>query len=78
MKVISVMNGKKSIVLIPENEVEEAMLKSIGNGAEVRLIIPGSNTQILDTTISKGLLIQEVTTKKENTEIINNEQNGKN
>ena len=74
MKVISVMNGKKSIVLIPENEVEEAMLKSIGNGAEVSLIIPGSNTQILDTTISKGLLIQEVTTKKENTEIITNKQ----
>lgn len=74
MKVISVLNGKKSIVLIPENEVEEAMLKSIGNGAEVSLIIPGSNTQILDTTISKGLLIQEATTKKENAEIIINKQ----
>lgn len=59
MKAMSTINGKVSIILIPEHEGDEYIIKMLAKGATITGISPGSNTQVLETPVSKGLLIQE-------------------
>lgn len=56
MKVEVLMNGTTKIVLIPENDIEIAILANIAkNDVEATAII--QHTQILDKVIQDGLVI---------------------
>lgn len=50
------MNGTTKIVIIPENEIEIAIVKSIAAGGVDATIIT-QHTQILDKVIQDGLVI---------------------
>lgn len=54
MKVTTVLNGKISMVLVPENQMEEEIVKQL-NGGKVQLI--AQNMNILGNSITGGLLI---------------------
>lgn len=54
MKVTTVLNGKISMVLVPENQMEEEIVKQL-NGGKVQLI--AQNMNILGNNITGGLLI---------------------
>jgi hypothetical protein len=56
MRVEILMNGTTKLVVIPENEVEIAILKSIAAGGIEGTIIQ-NHTQILDKVIQDGLVI---------------------
>lgn len=56
MRVEILMNGTTKIVIIPENEIEIAIVKSIAAGGVDATIIT-QHTQILDKVIQDGLVI---------------------
>ena len=56
MRVEVLMNGTTKIVLIPENEIEVAIVKSVAAGGVDATIIT-QHTQILDKVIQDGLVI---------------------
>ena len=56
MKVELIMNGTTKIVLIPENDIEIAILSSVAKGDVVATNI-SQHTQILDKVIQDGLVI---------------------
>jgi hypothetical protein len=56
MRVEVLMNGTTKIVLIPENEIEVAIVKSVAAGGVDASIIT-QHTQILDKVIQDGLVI---------------------
>jgi hypothetical protein len=56
MKVEILMNGTVKIVLIPENEIETAIVKQIAVGGVDATVIT-QHTQILDKVIQDGLVI---------------------
>lgn len=56
MRVEILMNGTTKLVVIPENEVEVAILKSIAAGGIEGTVIQ-NHTQILDKVIQDGLVI---------------------
>ena len=55
IKGITISNGKLRLVLIPENDIDEATLKSI-DGATCKLIT--ENLRVFDQTVSKGIVIE--------------------
>jgi hypothetical protein len=56
MRVEVLLNGTTKLVLIPENEIEIAILKNISAGGVDATIIQ-NHTQILDKVIQDGLVI---------------------
>jgi hypothetical protein len=69
MKVEVLLNGTTKIVLIPENEIEIAILKSVAaGGVEATLIT--QHTQILDKIILDGLVIMPKVERKEGMKVI--------
>lgn len=56
MRVEVLMNGTIKIVLIPENEIETAIVKQVAAGGVDATIIT-QHTQILDKVIQDGLVI---------------------
>lgn len=56
MRVEILMNGTTKIVLIPENDIETAIVKTIAAGGVDATIIT-QHTQILDKVIQDGLVI---------------------
>lgn len=56
MRVEVLLNGTTKIVLIPENEIEAAILKNTAAGGVDATIIT-QHTQILDKVIQDGLVI---------------------
>jgi len=59
MKVEVLINGTTKIVLIPENEIEVAIIKAIVANGHVDAISITQPTQILDKVIQDGLVISE-------------------
>ena len=57
MKVEVILNGTSKLVLIPENDIERAVLNEIGK-ADVDATIIANHTQILDKIIQDGLVIK--------------------
>jgi hypothetical protein len=62
MKSITVLNGKISLVLTPENAMEEEIIKQL-NGGEAKLIAGSIN--ILGQSVTGGLLISSDVTIEE-------------
>jgi hypothetical protein len=56
MKVEVLLNGTTKIVLIPENDIEKAILESIAKN-EVQAYGINQHTQILDKVVIDGLVI---------------------
>lgn len=56
MRVEVLLNGTTKLVLIPENEIETAILKGIAAGGVDATVIQ-NHTQILDKVIQDGLVI---------------------
>lgn len=56
MKVEVLLNGTTKLVLVPENDIEVAILKTIAAGGVDASIIT-QHTQILDKVIQDGLVI---------------------
>jgi hypothetical protein len=56
MKVEILMNGTTKIVLIPENDIEIAILANVAKG-DVEATSINQHTQILDKIIQEGLVI---------------------
>ena len=56
MKVEILMNGTTKIVLLPENEIEKAILDSISKN-EVDAMMIKQQTHILDKVIQEALVI---------------------
>lgn len=56
MRVEVLLNGTTKIVLIPETEIEAAIIKSVAAGGVDATIIT-QHTQILDKVIQDGLVI---------------------
>jgi hypothetical protein len=77
MKVEVLLNGTTKIVLIPENDIEIAILKSVAAGGVDATSI-SQHTQILDKIIQDGLVISPQKTEvktdanKGVTEVIDN------
>jgi hypothetical protein len=57
MKVEVILNGTSKLVLIPENDIERAVLGEIGK-AEIDATLIANHTQILDKVIQDGLVIK--------------------
>lgn len=55
MKVTAIVNGKVSLVLVPETKVEEEVLKTLNGGVKVQII--AQNVNILQNSVGGGLLI---------------------
>lgn len=64
MKVEVLMNGTTKIVLVPENEIEVAILKTVAAGGVDATAI-AQHTQILDKVIQDGLVISPKKEKKD-------------
>ena len=63
MKVTLIVNGKNKIILIPENDFDRAMIKALkSNDLQATEII--QQTQIMDETITEGLMIETKKTLK--------------
>ena len=56
MRVEILMNGTKKLVIVPEDDIEVAILKQIAAGGVEATIIT-QHTQILDKVIQDGLVI---------------------
>lgn len=56
MRVELLLNGTTKIVLIPENEIETAILSNVSKG-DVEATMIAQHTQILDKIIQDGLVI---------------------
>jgi hypothetical protein len=56
MKVEVLMNGTTKIVLIPENDIEKAILDGVGKG-DIQATSISQHTQILDKVVQDGLVI---------------------
>lgn len=56
MKVEILMNGSTKIVLLPENEIEKAILENMGK-SEVDTLMIKQQTHILDKVIQEALVI---------------------
>jgi hypothetical protein len=56
MRVDVIMNGTKKLVIIPEDDIEVAILKQIAAGGVDATLIQ-NHTQILDKVIQDGLVI---------------------
>lgn len=56
MKVEVLMNGTTKIVLIPENDIETAILNNISKN-DVQATSITQHTQILDKVVQEGLVI---------------------
>lgn len=56
MRVEMIMNGTTKIVLIPENDIEIAILANVAKG-DVEATSISQHTQILDKVIQDGLVI---------------------
>jgi hypothetical protein len=56
MKVEVLLNGTTKIVLIPENEIEIAIINGVAKGGVEATVIT-QHTQILDKVIQDGLVI---------------------
>ena len=63
MKVEVLMNGTTKIVLIPENEIETAILNNISKN-DVQATSITQHTQILDKVIQEGLVISPKVTRE--------------
>jgi hypothetical protein len=63
MKVEVLMNGTTKIVLIPENEIETAILNNISKN-DVQATSITQHTQILDKIIQEGLVISPKVTRE--------------
>ena len=63
MKVEVLMNGTTKIVLIPENDIEVAILSNIGKN-DVQATNITQHTQILDKVIQEGLVISPKVTRE--------------
>jgi hypothetical protein len=64
MKVEVLMNGTTKIVLIPENDIEIAILSNIGKN-DVQATSITQHTQILDKVIQEGLVISPKITREQ-------------
>ena len=77
MRVEVLLNGTTKIVLIPENDIEIAILKSVAAGGVDATSI-SQHTQILDKVIQDGLVISPQKTEVKSdankgvTEVIDN------
>jgi hypothetical protein len=56
MKVEILLNGTTKIVLIPENDIEKAILDNVGKN-EVMATTISQHTAILDKVVQEGLVI---------------------
>ena len=56
MKVEILLNGTTKIVLIPENDIEKAILDNVGKN-EVMATTISQHTAILDKVVQEGLII---------------------
>lgn len=63
MKVEVLMNGTTKIVLIPENDIETAILNNISKN-DVQATSITQHTQILDKIIQEGLVISPKVTRE--------------
>ena len=63
MRVEVLMNGTTKIVLIPENEIETAILNNISKN-DVQATSITQHTQILDKIIQEGLVISPKVTRE--------------
>jgi len=69
MKVEVLLNGTTKIVLIPENEIEIAILANVAKG-DVEATLITQHTQILDKIILDGLVIMPKVERKEGIKVI--------
>ncbi len=69
MKVEILMNGTTKIVLIPENDIEIAILANIAKG-DVEATLITQHTQILDKIILDGLVVMPRVERKEGIKVI--------
>lgn len=56
MKVEILLNGTTKIVLIPENDIEKAILDNVGKN-DVMATTISQHTAILDKVVQEGLII---------------------
>jgi hypothetical protein len=64
MKVEILMNGTTKIVLIPENDIEKAILDNVGKNDVMATSIT-QHTAILDKIVQEGLIIASKVNKNE-------------
>jgi hypothetical protein len=69
MKVEVLLNGTTKIVLIPENDIEIAILANVGKGG-VQSVLITQHTQILDKVIQDGLVIMPKVDRPEDIKVI--------
>lgn len=67
------MNGTTKIVLIPENDIEIAILANIAKG-DVEATLITQHTQILDKIILDGLVVMPRVERKEGIKVIEVEE----
>jgi hypothetical protein len=65
MKVEILLNGTTKIVLIPENDIEKAILDNVGKN-EVMATSISQHTAILDKVVQEGLVIAPKVNRNEN------------
>ena len=65
MKVEILMNGTTKIVLIPENDIEKAILDNVSKN-EIMATSITQHTAILDKVVQEGLIIASKVNKNEN------------
>lgn len=70
MKIESILNGSISIVLIPETELEEAVLNQFSK-QNIEMLVFNKQTSILNKQFPKGLIIQQKT--REDAPVVKNE-----
>jgi hypothetical protein len=73
MKVEVLLNGTTKIVLIPENDIEIAILANVAKG-DVEATLITQHTQILDKIILDGLVIMPKVERKEGIKVIEVEE----
>jgi hypothetical protein len=73
MKVEVLLNGTTKIVLIPENDIEIAILANVGKGG-VQSVLITQHTQILDKVIQDGLVIMPKVDRPEDIKVIEVEE----
>lgn len=73
MKVEVLLNGTTKIVLIPENEIEIAILANVAKG-DVEATLITQHTQILDKVIQDGLVVLPKVERKEGIKVIEVEE----
>ena len=73
MKVEVLLNGTTKIVLIPENDIEIAILANVGKGG-IQSVLITQHTQILDKIILDGLVIMPKVDRPEGMKVIEVEE----